>query len=218
MRTLRSLLVLGTVLSFGTACPKDDMGSAGEKLVRPDASTANVVKISSTTRPGEKIACAKIIDPVAFAPMIGEAEVTLQDGTAGGEQEATSVCSIRKTGKVLSEKEQERLQTQTGFKLGVQAGDEICQLRMFCAYHYDIADAKKQMEAQGQICTSEIGDLTCVNKVQAGAEYRHVVTVLDGESKCRYVVSPTTITEEAPVKACAKAFTELITVEKIKAP
>jgi hypothetical protein len=214
MRTLRSLLVAGTLAL--AACPKDDMGSAGEKLVRPDASTANVVRIVSTTKPGEKIACDKIIDPAKFAPMIGEAEVTLEDGTAKGEQEATSVCSIRKTGKVLSAKEQERLQTQTGFKLGVQAGDEICQLRMFCAYHYDIADAKQKMEAQGQTCNSEIGDLTCVQQVQAGADYRHVVTVLDGETKCRYVISPTTITEEAPMKACAKAFTELITIEGIK--
>ena len=100
----------------------------------------------------------------------------------------------------------------------MQPGDEICQLKVYCSYDYDIAAAKKKAEAGGQACTTDIGDLTCVQQVQAGADYRYVVTVLDPDAKCRYIISPTTITEQAPMMACAKAFVEQITKEKLQAP
>jgi hypothetical protein len=211
--------VLGALASLAlTGCPKDDPGSAGEAVIRPDAGVANVIKAETTVPWGQKVACAKILDPVGIAAALGEAEVTISDSTQGGEQEATSVCSIRKTGKVLNEKEQAKLGEKTGFKIGVQPGDEICQLRAYCSYPYDIAEEKKKAEAGGQICNTDIGDLACTNQVQAGADYRYVITVLDPDARCRYMVAPTTITEEAPMKACAKVFVEQITKEKLRAP
>jgi hypothetical protein len=216
----RSLVLVAlAALTFGLAgCPKDEPGSAAEVVKKPDASTTNVIKVTTTVPWGKKVACAKILDPVGIATALGEAEVTINDLTQGGEAEATSVCSVRKMGKALSDKEQAKLMEKEGFKIGVQPGDEICQLRAYCSYPYDIAADKKKAESGGQTCNTDIGDLTCVQQVQAGADYRYVVTVLDPDSHCRYVISPTTITEQAPMMACAKAFTEQITKEKLQAP
>lgn len=201
-----------------TGCPKDEPSSITTEAAKPDASQANVVRVETTVPYGKKVACAKILDPLKVAAALGEAEVTITDTSEAGEKEATSICSVRKTGKVLNEKEQAKLMEKTGFKIGVQPGDEICQLRAYCSYPYDIADAKKTLEGKGQTCSTEIGDLTCVEKKEAGADYRYIVTVLDPDSKCKYVVSPTTITDEAPIKACAAAFVEQIAKEALQAP
>jgi hypothetical protein len=218
MERIESMIVAAACVALLAGCPKDEPGSAAEIKVKPDASPANIVKVETTVPWGKKVACAKILDPAGIAAALGEAEVTISDSTETGEKEATSICSVRKTGKVLSEKEQAKLMQKEGFRIGVQPGDEICQLRAYCSYPYDIADIKKKSEAMGQSCNTDIGDLTCVQQVQAGAEYRYVVTVLDPDSKCRYVVSPTTITSPDPIKACAKVFVEQITKEKIQAP
>ncbi len=216
MQSLVVALAVAVVVLAG--CPKDEPGSAAQKVIKPDASVANIVRVETTVPWGQKVACAKILDPVAIAAALGEAEVTISDATQTGEKEATSICSVRKTGKVLNEKAQNKLMEKEGFKIGVQPGDEICQLRAYCSYSYDIADTKKKAEAMGQACNTDIGDLTCVQQVQAGADYRYVVTVLDPDSKCRYVISPTTITEQAPMMACAKAFVEQISKDKLQAP
>jgi hypothetical protein len=214
------LVVLFSMLSLATlaGCPKDETGSAAEVKVKPDASTANVIRVETTIPWGKKVPCAKILDPAAVAAALGEAEVTINDTTESGEKEATSICSVKKTGKVLTAKEQEKLGSKEGFKIGVQPGDEICQLRAYCSYNYDIADSKKKAEAMGQTCSTDIGDLTCIQEVQAGADYRYIVTVLDPDSKCQYKVSPTTITTKEPMLACAKAFVEQISKEKLQAP
>jgi hypothetical protein len=224
MVRIKSLVVLvasvvsvaGVVVLAG--CPKDEKGSAAEIRVKPDASAANIVRIETTVPVGKKVACDKILDAAATATALGEAEVTISDSTMAGEKEATSICSVRKTGKALTDKEQAKLMEKEGFKIGVQPGDEICQLRAYCSYPYDIAETKKKAEAMGQACNTDIGDLSCVQQVQAGADYRYVVTVLDPDSKCRYVISPTTITTQEPMLACAKTFVEQITKEKLQAP
>jgi hypothetical protein len=218
MVRFHSLVVLAVAAFVLAGCPKDEKGSAAEVLVKPDASAANIVRMSVTVPLGKKVACDKILDPVGIAAALGETEVTISDASQSGEKEATSICSVRKTGKALSEKEQAKLMTKEGFRIGVQPGDEICQLRAYCSYDYDIAEAKKKAEAMGQSCNTDIGDLTCVQQVQAGADYRYVVTVLDPDAKCRYIISPTTITEQAPMMACAKVFVEQITKEKLQAP
>jgi hypothetical protein len=222
MDRMRSVFLGALVVIVAVAClagcPKDEPGTVAEAKIKPDASTANVIKVETTVPWGKKVACAKILDPVAVAAALGEAEVTISDTTEAGEKEATSICSVRKTGKVLSEKEQEKLGQKEGFKIGVQPGDEICQLRAYCSYTYDIADAKKKAESMGQTCSTDIGDLTCIQEVQAGADYRYIVTVLDPDAHCQYKISPTTITTKEPVLACAKAFVDQISKEKLQAP
>ena len=218
MDRMRIAVVGAWVVLALAGCPKDEPGSAAEIKIKPDASTANVVKVETTVPWGKKVACAKILDAAGIAAALGEAEVTITDNTETGEKEATSICSVRKVGKVLNEKQQAKLMEKEGFRIGVQPGDEICQLRAYCAYSYDIADAKKKAESMGQTCNTDIGDLSCVQQVQAGADYRYVVTVLDPDSHCQYKVSPTTITTKEPMMACAKVFVDQISKEKLQAP
>jgi hypothetical protein len=216
--TVSSFAALGFSFLLA-ACPKDDPGTVGEVgKPKPDANMQNVVKVEVSVPWGKRVACADLLDPVKIAAALGEATVEIKDITAGGEKEATSICSVKKTGDKLTAKQQEKLLTKEGLKLGVQPGDEICQLKAYCSYPYDLADMRKSAEADGQSCRTDeqIGDITCTKQVQAGADYRHIVSVLDPDSRCRYVVSPTTITEEAPVKACAKAFVDTISKEQLK--
>jgi hypothetical protein len=219
MRTRDSLLSF-VALVVMAGCPKDDPGTAGDLAKpKPDANMANVVKVETSVPWGKKIACADLIDPVKIAAAIGEPEVEIKELTTGGEKEATAICSVKKVaGQKLNAKQQEKLAEKEGFKLGVQPGDEICQLKAYCSYPYDPVDLRKTLEGQGESCGSAdvIGDLTCVKQIQAGADYRYIVSVLDPDTRCRYVVSPTTITEEAPIRACAKAFVETIGKENLK--
>jgi hypothetical protein len=218
MSRIHSLLAATFVVIALAGCPKDEKGSAAEIRIKPDASSANIIKVETTVPWGKKVACDKILDPVGIAAALGEAEVTISDATMTGEKEATSICSVRKTGKALTEKEQAKIMEHEGFKIGVQPGDEICQLRAYCAYSYDVADTRKKAEAMGQTCSTDIGELACVQQVQAGADYRYVITVMDPDAKCRYVISPTTITAKEPMVACAKVFVDQINKEKLQAP
>jgi hypothetical protein len=218
MTRTQTVLMAIVVAGALAGCPKDEAGSMGDKAhPRPDASMANVTKVETSVPWGKHVACADLLDPVKVAAGIGEAEVTITDTTAGGEKEATSICSVKKTGKALSQKQQDALYQKNGFKIGVQPGDEICQLKLYCSYPYDMAESRKTMEGQGQQCaTGDIGDLTCVQQIQAGADYRYIVSVLDPDSQCRLVVSPTTITELPPMKACAKTFADVISKDQLK--
>ena len=53
--------------------------------------------------------------------------------------------------------------------------------------------------------------------LEAIAYHPPAAAIADPDARCRYVVNPTTLVEEAPMKLCAKAFVDLISAERIKA-
>jgi hypothetical protein len=206
------LIVVGALA--GAAC-KDDPGSAGQKEEpKPTLDRSNVVKIEPTVPYGKKLPCSRLLDPAKIQEKLGQ-EVTISD-YSDKEVEPTSICSVRMAGTPPSEKEQAKLYEKNGFRIGVQPGDEICQIKAFCSDPYDPAETRKTCEKKGLAVSTEIGDMTCVEQIQAGADYRYIVSVLDPDTKCRYVISPTTIVEQAPMMACARAAVDTIGLENVK--
>lgn len=214
--TRRGLLVAIAALAAALGC-KDDPGSreeVGKPPPRPTETPANVVKVETLVPYGQKVPCSKLIDAAKFGATLGY-ELTLVDKSAE-ETEPTAICGLKLGGKPLSEAEQKKIFNKNNYNVGVLPGDEIFQIRFYCSDAYLPNDTRKYCEKQGWEISTEIGDLTCVQKVQAGEFYRHVVHVLDPDTKCKYEVSPITLTDLEPVKKAAKAAVDLVGPENVK--
>lgn len=199
------------------AC-KDDPGSRDE-LSRPEpkptSRPANVVKVTTLVPYGQKVPCASLIDPAKFGAALGM-ELSLVDKSAG-EMDPTAVCGLKLVGKPVDEATQERLLKKNADRLGVLPGDEVFQLRFFCSEAYSPESSKQVCDKKGWEVTYDAGDLLCIQRVQAGPRDRHVAHVLDPDTKCRYEISPLSLTEIEPVKKAAKAAVELIGPDCLKA-
>jgi hypothetical protein len=212
---LSRLTLAAALLAALAGCPKNEPSSLEDPEPVKKADTSNVIKIETTVPYGKQVPCTQILDAARLTEELGEADPVVILDTKEGDREATAVCSVRRGGKALTEAEQKKRLQKNDLELGAMAGDEICQLRAYCSFSYDVAEEKKRLEGLKQSCVEgEIGDLTCIHRVPIGPRDRIIVTVLDPESKCRYTVSPTTLIDEEPMKKCARAFVTLISKEQ----
>lgn len=214
---MRKTAIAVAVTAILAAGCKDDPGTTqgpppNEK--KPTEKPANVVELKTLVPYGVKIPCAKLLDPVKIGTALGM-QVTITDDSAG-EKEPTSICGIKLAGEPLTVAEQEKIFNTKDMKIGVQPGDEICQIKAFCSDAYNPDDTKAFCTKRGFTVSTEIGDMTCVQAVQAGDQYRYIVTALDPDTRCRFEVSPVTITEEAPMKKCAQAAVETVGPENLQ--
>jgi hypothetical protein len=218
LRTL-TILCLACLGCLGlTACPKDEPNSMADPTPPKVGDGSNVVTIRTTVPYGKQVSCDKLLDAAKLSPALGETDpVTIVD-LKQTDHEAAAVCSIRKGGKAPTAAEQAKKLEKNGLLLGVLPGDEICQLRAYCSFPYDVAAEKKRVEATGETCSEgDIGDLTCIKSIPVGPKDRTIVTVLDGDAKCRYTISPTTLVDAEPMKLCARTFVDQLNADVFKA-
>lgn len=214
------------VLLFAFVGCKDESGSSAEELKKRKANPGGATKpveikenvkiVTSTVPPGTKIPCEKIVDTATISAALGQQLEVKEDKLFDAESVAS--CAVHTTGKALTAKEQKKKFDTEGMKIGVQPGDELCRVTVYCWVPYpEVAAAKKGCEERGEETSTEIGDLTCIKEYEAGADYKHVYTVYDPDSKCRLQVNPgPSVTDEAVVKGCAKAFSTIIGPDQIK--
>jgi hypothetical protein len=191
-----------------------------EAASNPPPPKDNIKVITSPVPYGRTVPCTTMVDAARASGALGR-ELTVKELTKDasyGDAEAAAVCALHTTGKPLSEKEQKKIFDTQGMKLGVQPGDELCQVTAYCwAGPPEVAAMKKDCEDKGQTTSTEIGDLTCVQTLEAGADYRYVYSVLDPDTKCKLVTrGGPSVTDEAIVKGCAKVFSEIIGPDQIK--
>ena len=213
---MRSLGYVVVVALLAVGC-KGEEGSFEQAPApkAPGETKKNVTILKPPVDYGRKIPCATLLDAAKVGPIVGS-EVVIED-KSDIDKDATAVCRVKKGGTPLSAKEQEKLFAKNDRVLGVLPGDEMCQITVYCAFAYTPEEMKTTCQKGGEEVTAEIGDVTCIKQIEAGAEYRTIVTALDLDTKCKLLVNPgPSVTDDKTPKACARAAVELISTDSIK--
>ena len=207
------VLAIGT---GGTGCKSEPGSFETEPAAKaPTEPKKNVTMLKPPVDYGRKIPCTTLLDAARVGTILGT-EVVVEDKSQI-DKDATAVCRIRKGGTPLSAKEQEKLFAKNDRVLGVLPGDELCQVTVYCAFAYTPEEMKATCQKGGEEVSAEIGDVTCVKTLEAGAEYRTIITALDLDTRCKLLVNPgPSVTDAATPKSCAKAAVELISTASIQ--
>jgi tRNA(Ser,Leu) C12 N-acetylase TAN1 len=171
------------------------------------------VKIETAVRGGTKIGCAQLIEVDKLTQLLEEKEpVALIDKTRE-DPEATSVCSVRRGGKLDPKKMEE--QAKKTMKLGVLAGDELCSITAYCSIPADETKFREQCKndmEKGNMKSSEvIGAFACIKVTQKGPDDAFTYKFIDADTRCVISVrGGPSVNDEAEVQRCAKAALVLI--------
>lgn len=147
---------------------------------------------------GKKLACSGVLPPEKVGPLLAKTLSVVDESSR--DLDATSVCrfvNVDKKGK---------------------AADEECMVSVYCWSAWNVAEMKQRCDARGeQTSTSDVGLLTCVQRVPAGEKERHVVTTLEPDTRCKVVVNAAPNQYELDkTKACARAVVEVLDKDSLK--
>jgi hypothetical protein len=175
-----------------------DKGPSGvaKKLVPPVAGRA-------------KLPCAQVIDAAKFQQVLGETDpITVQESKS--EPEAAASCSLLRGGKRPSEAEQKGLIKKNG-KLGVMAGDELCNVSTFCWTIEEAERFRKKCQDEKKTIDESLGFPACVMIVATGADDVKNFRFYDDDTKCVIGVraGPSNVDNDL-IGKCAKAAHDLI--------
>lgn len=175
------------------------------------------VKIQAALPSGVHLECASLFPVEALSEQLEEKEPVSVTDLTEKNPDSTATCSIRRGGKPLDQKTQERLVEKKG-RLGVMGGDELCNVTVYCAIPADEEGLKERCETEGSLGNHTLGVFSCVKVTPKGADEAYTYKLIDPDSKCTLVVrgGPSVI-DERLVQTCARAAMELITAESLKA-
>ena len=214
---MRGHIIAILALSLSASCTKgakqaeEEAQAEADRIQKEKEKTGGVAKTIRPPVPGSaKIPCTQLLDIVKFGELIGEKEpVTLKD-ISKAEVDAASSCSIHRGGKRLTEKEQQALLKKEG-RLGVLAGDELCNVTAFC---YTIEEAQKfkdKCKVRKDKDDESMGTYACVQVVAQGIDDVNVFRFFDEDTKCILQVrgGPSNVDNEI-IRNCAKAARDMI--------
>jgi hypothetical protein len=181
-----------------TACNEAPPPPPAKKEPPKKPAASSWKEIETPVPVGKKLACASALPTAKLSASLGR-PVELIDDSAR-DPEATSVCrvmNVDKKGKVA---------------------DEECLASVYCWSAFNVAEMKKRCDARGESSsTSDVGVLTCVQKVHAGDYERHVVTALDADTRCKVVVNAAPKQYDLEqTKACARAVVEALDADGLR--
>jgi hypothetical protein len=226
MRTTIAIILtlgLGTGLCFGlAACHKgEDAGveeakKEAEKEQKALAADDKPSKKLTPPVPGRaKLDCAAVIDAAKFTQALGET-TPVNVAPSKTEPDAAASCSVLRGGKRPTDAEQKAALKKNG-RLGVMAGDEICNVSTFC---WTIEDpdrfAKKCVDMKEKIDDS-LGFKSCILVVATGADDVNRHRFYDEDTKCIIQVraGPSNVDNDL-IGKCAKAAHDFIGPDQIK--
>jgi hypothetical protein len=173
------------------------------------------IKVETALPGGTKIPCAQLIETDKLTHLLEEKEpVALIDKTRE-DPEATSVCSVRRGGKLIDEKTMAE-QVKKTMKLGVLAGDELCHITAYCSIPADEIkfrdQCKANMEKSGDMKSNEvIGAFACIKVTAKGPDDAFTYRFIDADTRCVLSVrGGPSVNDEAEVQRCAKAAMVLV--------
>jgi hypothetical protein len=214
---MRSTIALLVGLSNLLACTKGENSGAEEaqreaaRVQQEKEKSGGVAKVIRPPVPGEaKIPCAQLLDPVALTSTLGEKEpLTMKDVTKA-ETGSTSSCSLVRGGKRLSEAEQKAILKKEP-RLGVIAGDEVCNITAFCSTIEEPERFKQKCATRKDKADESMGNFACVQIVAQGIDDVWVFRFLDADTKCILQVrgGPSNVNTDS-IRACAKAARDMI--------
>lgn len=220
-----SVFVLGSVLgATGVGCKSGDGGGADyarKQAAEADkikyANAPKAVKVETPVQGGTTIPCDRLLVAEEFGGAIGEEQpVEIRDVTST-DKDATAVCSIVRGGEKLDIKAQEKIVAKQG-RLGVIAGDEICNIGLYCWYAADEAALKERCASMGDSDNNALGVYACVRTVQQGADDVYSYKFMDADTKCTLQVrGGASLVDDMKVQACARTAMQQIGPAQIAA-
>jgi hypothetical protein len=210
-------------LSFALlACSKgsnegaEEAKKQAEKEQKEKEASGGVAKKISAPVPGKaKLDCNAVINTAQFQQVLGEVE-PVSVAESKSEPDAAASCSILRGGKRLSDAEQKAKLKKEG-RLGVMAGDEICNVSTFCWTIEDAERFRKRCAEMKDTNDDSLGFYSCVLIVAQGADDVKRWRFFDDDTKCIIQVrgGPSNVDNDL-IGKCAKAAHDLIGPEQIK--
>lgn len=215
--TLASLIVFAACGSgqSGAEAARKEAEAEAAKLREQDA-LRKTERIRPPVPAGVRVPCEQLIDTAAFTTALGEKEpLTVKDITSGVAEAAAS-CSLVRGGKILSAAEQAALLKKQR-RLGVMAGDDVCNVTAFCSTIEDEAHFKERCKQLKLRDDESLGSYACLQVVAQGADDVNSYKMFDADTKCILQVrgGPSMIDNEL-IATCAKAARDLIGPGNIK--
>ena len=213
----KHMLLTATIVCFG--CGTESVEDYNKKLkdrAPNKESAAKVIKVETAVPGGTKIPCTKLFDVAKMAEELEEKDpVTLSEHTQE-EFDSTAVCSVRRGGKVLSAKEQEKRSKDTN-KLGVLAGDELCNIAVYCSIPADEEALRQKCKNDNMDSNDAIGVFACVKVTPKGPDDAYTYKFVDPDSRCTMRVrGGPSVNEESEVRKCARAALVLLGPESLQ--
>ncbi len=162
-----------------------------------------------------KLDCRAVIDTAKFQQVLMEAEpVTVAESKS--EPDAAASCSVLRGGKRLTDAEQKAKLKKEG-RLGVMAGDEICNVSAFCWTIETDERFRKRCAELKELNDDSLGFFACVLIVATGADDVKRFRFFDEDTKCIVQVraGPSNVDNDLTGR-CAKAAHDLIGPDQIK--
>jgi hypothetical protein len=203
------------------ACDKTN--AAEEAMKQSEAEYQKRVKEAppakkvTTPVPGEaKLPCSQVIDVAKFQDALGEKEqLTVVDRTQK-KGEAAAQCELVRGGKKLTEAEQQALLKKQS-RLGILAGDVVCDIRLLCYVIEDAEHFKKACVARKDKPDESMGTFACVQVVPTGKDDVNLYRFLDDDTKCVFEIrgGPSNVDNDL-IKKCAMTARDTIGPPQIK--
>lgn len=211
------IIVMAASGLLAAACTKgakegeEEARREAERLQKEKEKTGGVARTIKPPVPGmAKIPCEQLIDVAKFGELVGEKEpLTMKDLTKA-EPDAAASCSLHRGGKRLTQKEQEALLKKEG-RLGVLAGDELCNVTAFCYTIEEPQRFKDKCKTRKDRDDESMGSYACVQVVAQGIDDVFVYRFFDEDTKCVLQVrgGPSNVDNEI-IRNCAKAARDMI--------
>lgn len=181
-------IVVSAVMGLA-ACGKSENAGAEEAKKQAEAeqkakeARGEAAKKISPPVPGQqKVPCEQLIDLAKFQEVTEEKEpLTVKEKK--DEAEAAASCSIMRGGKRPTEAEQAALLKKEG-RLGVMAGDELCNVSAFCWTIEDPDRFKRKCAERKDADDESMGTYACRQLVMVGAFDVFVYRFFDQDTKC----------------------------------
>ncbi len=213
-----TMLVLSATAA---ACKGEEAGRAAAQAEakaeeqRLAATQKAAPKLRAPVQGSRKLECTQLIDMPAFREALGEKEPLSMRDVSKATAEANASCSLLRGGKILSPREQEAIIKRTG-KLGVLAGDELCNITALCNTVDEEEGFKRRCAERKMQDDESMGSYACVKVVPHGGADVKSFRFLDPETRCVIEVrGGPSMTDNDFITKCAKAARDLIGPEQI---
>jgi hypothetical protein len=159
--------------------------------------------------------CRAVINAAQFQQIMGEVE-PVSVAESKSEPDAAASCSVLRGGKRLTDAEQKAKLKKDG-RLGVMAGDEICNVSTFCWTIEDADKFREKCHAMKDKDDDSLGFYSCVLIVAQGVDDVKRFRFFDDDTKCIIQVrgGPSNVDNDL-IGKCAKAAHDLIGPDQIK--
>lgn len=207
--------IIASVLLI-VACESSQKAAIDEARKAQEAEAAKkgtVTAAKKMTPPvaGEaKLPCDQVINLQEFQTKLEEKEpLTIRDATPKKGDIAAS-CDLVRGGKKLTDAEQQKLLKDKG-RLGVIAGDVVCNVRALCYTFEDPERFRKRCAMMKERPDETMGTFACVQVVPQGVDDVEVFKFLDEDTKCVIEVrgGPSNVDNNL-IRTCAKIARDTI--------